>query len=64
MTKIELYKIIVLALLAVVAIIRWVRFFRAKKRGEEHQFTTWETISVIVLMMIFVYLTFFTGEAK
>ncbi len=62
MTKLEIYKLIVLGLLAVVATIRWVRFFRAKKRGEEHQFTAWETMSVIILMMAFAYLTFFAKE--
>ncbi|HTO16950.1 MAG TPA: hypothetical protein VLZ83_14370 [Edaphocola sp.] len=59
MTKVELYKIIVLFLLAIVATVRWVRYFRAKKRGEEHQFTKFETISVVVLMTAFVILTFF-----
>ncbi|MBL7705857.1 MAG: hypothetical protein JNM21_09980 [Taibaiella sp.] len=59
MTKIEMYKLIVLALLAVVAIVRWVRFFRAKKKGEEHQFTRWESLSVLILMGLFAYLTFF-----
>lgn len=59
MEKIDLYKLVVLLLLAAVAIIRWVRFFRAKKKGEEHQFTAWETLGVVVLMMAFVYLTFF-----
>jgi uncharacterized membrane protein YidH (DUF202 family) len=63
MARIDLYKLIVLLLLAVVAVIRWVRFFRAKKKGEEHQFTAWETLSVVILMMIFVYLTFFYKEA-
>lgn len=62
MTKLEIYKFIVLGLLAVVAILRWVRFFRAKKNGKEHQFKAWETISVVVLMMAFVYLTFFMKE--
>ena len=62
MTKLEMYKLIVLALLAVVALLRWVRFFRSKKKGEEHQFKAWETLSVIILMMIFAYLTFFVKE--
>ncbi len=62
MTKIEIYKLVVLGLLAVVALFRWVRFFRAKKKGEEHQFKAWETMSVIILMMAFAYLTFFYKE--
>ncbi|HRP89418.1 MAG TPA: hypothetical protein PKX92_05220 [Edaphocola sp.] len=59
MTTIELIKIVILLLLAIVATMRWVRFFKARKRGEEHQFTKFETLSVIVLMTAFVILTFF-----
>lgn len=58
MNKVDLYKLIVLVLLAAVAIFRWIRYFRAKKKGIEHQFTIWETLSVVVLMMAFVYLTY------
>lgn len=59
MTKLEIYKIIVLLLLGAVAIYRWVRFFKAKKKGEEHQFTRFESLSVLILLAIFAYLTFF-----
>lgn len=62
MTKLEIYKIIVLLLLGAVAIYRWVRFFKAKKKGEEHQFTRFESLSVLILLAIFAFLTFFYKE--
>ncbi|RQO31493.1 hypothetical protein DBR32_05920 [Taibaiella sp. KBW10] len=57
MQTVDILKIVVLVLLATVAIMRWVRFFKAKKRGEDHQFTRFESISVLVLMLLFLYLT-------
>lgn len=58
MQTVDILKIVVLVLLAAVAIKRWTRFFKAKKKGEDHEFTRFESISVLVLMLVFLYLTF------
>ena len=55
----DLLQIIVLILLAIVAVYRWVRFFRSRKAGVEHRFTRWESISLMILLAAYVYLTFF-----